>query len=88
MNAQDNMSNEIQTHECHSPGLTMDGPVVTEITNAHGQHYFKAVAQIGSIFGSEVEGECSAIGRTYEEALERLKKDQENLYESLWWTPE
>jgi hypothetical protein len=65
----------------------MDDAVVTEIHNAHGQHYFKAVAQIGSIFGSEVDGECSGIGSTPEQALKRLREDQEKLHESLWWSP-
>lgn len=67
-----------------TPGLTMESVVVTEITNAHGQHYFKAVAAIGSIFGHEVEGECFGIGRTREEALARFKEDQAKLSKSLW----
>ena len=72
------------TH-CDSPGLTMDEPVLTEINNAHGQHYWRAVAQIGTIFGSEVEGEISAIGRTKEQALERLAEERRKLHESLWF---
>lgn len=62
----------------------MDDAVITEIKNAHGQHYFKAVAQIGSIFGGEVDGEISAIGRTKEEALQHLEQERTKLYDSLW----
>lgn len=74
----------ITIHEDCQPGLTMEGVRVEEIRNAHGQHYWKAVAQIGSIFGSEVEGELTGIGRTRERALERLAQEQKRLYESLW----
>lgn len=69
---------------CDSPGLTMEGATVVEIHNAHGQHYFKATAEIGTIFGSEVEGQCEGIGATREQALERLQQDIKNLHESLW----
>lgn len=31
-----------------------------------------------------IEGECRGIGRTRDEALERLAADVHNLYESLW----
>lgn len=68
---------------CCSPGLTVDGATVQEINNAHGQHYFKATAKIGSIFGAEVEGEIKSIGATREQALERLEQDRKNLYELL-----
>ncbi len=81
------MSEKEYSHFDCTPGLTTDGPVVTEITNAHGQHYFKAVAQIGTIFGSEVDGHCEGIGATREQALQRLKEDQDKLHESLWWSP-
>lgn len=74
----------IQMHYCESPGLTMEGVVFKRKHNALGGHYIVATAQIGSIFGSEVEGECSGIGRTREEALKRLREDQAKLYESLW----
>lgn len=43
-----------------------------------------AVAPIGSIFGAEVEGETRGKGSTREEALTDLKKNQDELYESLW----
>lgn len=72
------------TH-CDSPGLTTDEPFLTEVNNAHGQHYWKAVAQIGTIFGSEVEGEISAMGSTREQALERLVEERRKFYESLWF---
>lgn len=62
----------------------MHGATVEEIHNAHGQHYFKASADIGSIFGYEVHGGIDAIGPTREIALERLKEKRKHLYESLW----
>lgn len=56
-------------------GLTMRGIVIEEIHNAHGQHYWKAASQIGSIFGSPVEGELIGIGATKEKALEKLAQE-------------
>lgn len=75
---------KLQMSCCQTPGLTTDEPVVTEIHSCMGQHYFKAVAQIGSIFGYEVDGEISAIGTTREQALEHLAKERQKLFESLW----
>lgn len=63
----------------------VDGVQIEEIHNAHGQHYFKATAKIGTIFGSEVEGEISAMGSTEEIALLNLAKERKELHESLWW---
>lgn len=80
------MKPEGATHihfDCH-PGLVMEGTKVVEIHNAHGQHYWKATEQIGSIFGSEVEGELEAYGRTKEETLERLAVKRRELHDSLW----
>ena len=71
-------------HEDSEIGLTMGSPVVKEVHNAHGQHYWIAVAQIGSIFGAEVEGELKGIGRTREDALARLAEERKKLAESLW----
>jgi len=70
-------------YDCH-PGLTMERAVVTEINNAHGQHYWKAVEQIGTLFGYEVDGEISAIGTTKEQCLARLAEERKKLHESLW----
>lgn len=70
---------------CCTPGLTTEGAVVTEVNTAHGQHFWKAVAKIGTIFGSEVEGEISAIGSTKEQALEHLAEERRKLHESLWF---
>lgn len=44
---------------------------------------WKATAPIGTIFGLEVEGECSGIGPTKEAAIEALAKDRRNLNDSL-----
>lgn len=69
---------------CESPGLTMQGATVIEISDGHGGRCWKAAAEIGSIFGSEVSGGIEAYGRTKEEALERLETERRKLYESLW----
>lgn len=79
-----NQAHERRCHQCQTVGLTMENAVVTEHHNAHGQHYWKAVAQIGTIFGSEVDGELSGYGRTKEQALERLQQERIKLHESLW----
>lgn len=75
---------KIQFHVDQNIGLTMREPRVAELPNALGGTYWKATAPIGSIFGSEVEGECVGIGATREQALERLAEDEKNLAESLW----
>lgn len=74
---------EMQAHQCCTPGLVMEGVVLTEHTNSHGQHYWKAVAKIGAIFGSEVEGELTAIGTTKEQALEHMSEERRKLHESI-----
>jgi hypothetical protein len=61
------------------------GEMSEEIQNGHGQHYFVATAEIGSIFGHEVHGQIRGIGPTKERALERLEEDRKRLYESLWY---
>jgi len=61
----------------------MEGAVLTEVPN-HGKPCWKAVAQIGTIFGQEVHGELVGIGNTKEQALERLAEERHKLHESLW----
>ena len=63
----------------------MDGVTLTEVNTNNGQHYWKAVQPIGSIFGSEVEGEISAIGSTKEQCLKHLEEERIKLHESLWF---
>jgi len=70
-------------HYSCSPGLTIDG-VVFELCPNHGKPCWKATAQIGTIFGSEVEGELVGIGHTKEKALERLAEERTKLHESLF----
>lgn len=79
-----NHKNVTSMHMDCQPGLIMDGTKVVEIRNAHGQHYWKATARIGSIFGADVEGELNGIGRTKEQALQRLEEERKKLYESMW----
>lgn len=71
-------------HIDRTPGLTMESPVVSEVHNDHGQHYWKAIAQIGTLFGEPVHGELVGIGATKEQALERLDYERKKLHESLW----
>lgn len=78
------MSESINAFVCKSPGMVNGDITVVEITNAHGQHYFKATQPIGSLFGHEVHGELSGLGHTREQALENMAKDRQNLYNSLW----
>ena len=75
---------EIQMHYCESPGLTMADDLKWEHLPNHGKPCWKVTQQIESIFGSEVDGQCSGIGRTRKEALNRLQENQAKLYESLW----
>jgi len=74
----------ISIHTDKEPGLTMQGVTVERVENCGGTFYFKAKAQIGSIFGQPVEGEVVGIGKTKELALTRLAEEQKKLYESLW----
>lgn len=70
--------------DCH-PGLTMKGVIFEERTQPDGiTKYWRASSPIGTIFGSEVEGECEAFGTTREQALERLHGEIHKLHESLW----
>jgi hypothetical protein len=65
-------------------GLTMEAVTCEQKTNIDGQPYWVCRQPIGTIFGSEVNGECSGIGRTQEQAMERLQEDVRKLSESIW----
>ena len=71
-------------HIDDQPGMTMQGIKLTQITPTHQPPYWKAEQEIGTLFGAEVDGGISAIGRTKEEALEHLKEERRKLHESLW----
>jgi hypothetical protein len=77
------MSN-IQIHCDCQLGLQMDGVKVERVENCGGTFYFKATAKIGCIFGQEVDGEITGIGKTEAIAFQRLAEEQKKLYESLW----
>jgi hypothetical protein len=64
---------------CSSVGLTMEGATVVECGGT-----WMATAQIGSIFGQEVEGELRGVGPTREAALAKLAEAQRDLADSLW----
>lgn len=61
-------------------GMTMGDTTVRQLPDGT----WKATCPIGTIFGSEVEGQCSGMGATKEAALEALKQDRKNLNDSLW----
>lgn len=61
-------------------GMSMGETVV----NQRGDGTWLATCPIGTLFGSEVDGECRGEGKTKEEALENLAKDRKNLNDSLW----
>lgn len=67
-------------------GQCDNGITVEEITNCHGQHFFKATTTITHLFGYEV---CSTptvgIGPTREIAIDRLKKELNEFNDSLWY---
>ena len=61
-------------------GMTMGDTLQKQLPDGT----WKATCPIGTLFGSEVEGECSGTGATKEAALEALAKDRRNLNDSLW----
>lgn len=61
-------------------GMTMGDTTVKQLPDGT----WKATCPIGTLFGSEVEGECSGTGATKEAALEALRLDRKNLNDSLW----
>ncbi len=74
-----------QIHIDKNIGIAMGSDVqFEEKRNVDGAPYWNAIRQIGSLFGSPVDGQCEGIGRTKEEAVERLQKDEAKLAESLW----
>lgn len=76
-----NEPNKLQCICCSEIGLTMGDTKLEQLPDGT----WKASSPIGTIFGSEVEGECSGRGSTQEAALEALAKDRHNLSESLWF---
>lgn len=64
---------------CSHVGLTMNNAVVVEAGGT-----WIATARIGSIFGSEVEGELRGVGQSREAALAKLAEAQKDLADSLW----
>jgi hypothetical protein len=78
------MDEQVQCIQCDHVGVTTEGSIVKEIISEHGQHYFRAICQIGSLFGFAVEGELSAIGDTPEQALVNLEKEKREFSESIW----
>lgn len=64
----------IHVHEDTEIGMTMGETNVEQLPDGS----WKATCPIGTLFGTEVEGECSGTGPTKEAALESLKADRKN----------
>jgi len=71
----------LQCFCCSEIGMTMGDTTVKQLPDGT----FEATCPIGTIFGSEVDGECKGVGSTKEAALEALAKDRRNLNDSLWF---
>lgn len=66
-------------------GVTMGSAALcVEKPNALGGTFWECTQPIGYLLGSPVEGECRGIGRTREQAMERLAEDVKRLGDSLW----
>lgn len=61
-------------------GMTMEAETIKQLPDGS----WLASAKIGSIFGSEVDGELTGKGATKEEALKALKQERKELNDSLW----
>lgn len=80
------MSAQFSAFVCKHPGMVAGDVKLVQKTNFDGEHYWYASKEITHLLGSEVHG-CvvEGFGRTQEIAIERLKKDEAELYESLWF---
>lgn len=80
------MNEEVKLFVCDRPGMVGGDVKFTEKTNFDGEPYWVATKDVTHLLGSKIDG-CvvQGFGRTKEIALERLDKDEANLYESLWY---
>ena len=80
------MSEELKQFVCDRPGMVASDVKFTGKTNFDGEPYWVASKDVTQLLGSDVQG-CvvRGFGRTKEIALDRMKKDEANLYESLWY---
>ncbi len=78
------MNEPTQAFTCSHIGSTFKDVRMEERTNVDGSKYWYAEQDIESLFGQEVNGACSGIGRTREHALQRLEEDKNKLNELLW----
>lgn len=60
--------------------MTMEETRIEQLPNGT----WKASAEIGTLFGVEVQGELTGLGATKEEALSQLAKERSDLSESMW----
>jgi len=74
-------SNEDRTRfVCCNIGLTMERVKIVQLPSGE----WEATQPIGTIFGCEVNGECSGTGTTREAALLDLALDRRKLSDSIW----
>ena len=78
------MSSSMPTAFYCQPGMILDSVRIEKRSNCDGTPYFRATRPITQLFGMDAQGECEGIGRTQEEALQRLQADVDRLYDSLW----
>lgn len=74
-----------QVHTDTNIGQTNSRVTTEEISNGLGGKCWVARTTIDSIFGQSIDGcELRGIGRTREEALERLGKELDEFNKLLW----
>ena len=74
------MSQDWQAFVDQEVGMTL-GNAMIEVTP---EGLFKLTMKIETIFGSEVDGQISGVGRTMDEAKANLAEERRRLNESLW----
>jgi hypothetical protein len=66
-------------------GQNTGGVSVEEITNCHGQHYFRASTTVTHLFGMKIHAAPTVgIGATREIAIERMQQKLKEFNDSLW----
>jgi hypothetical protein len=67
-------------------GFNADGIEIKEKTDLKGEKCFVASITPTHLFGMEVDAApIEGIGRTKEEAIERMNVEQKKFYEAMWY---
>lgn len=74
------MSQEFQAFVDSEVGMTMGNTMIEHTPEG----LFKITMQIETIFGAEVDGQISGVGRTLAEAKINLAEERRRLNDSLW----